>query len=68
MFREEDRQIVYAVLRHIQEKGFMKNADVREISGRSAATAKRLLAKMTSAQLISLEGTGRWQKYVKWVK
>ena len=68
MFREEDRQIVYAVLRHIQENGFIKNADVREISGRSAATAKRLLAKMTSARLISLEGTGRGQKYVKWVK
>ena len=66
-FREDELPFVDAVLKTIDQQGFVKNADVKAMMGKSAATAKRLLSKMVSAHLIMLEGTGRGQRYVKWV-
>ncbi|MBQ9252072.1 MAG: putative DNA binding domain-containing protein [Clostridia bacterium] len=67
-FRDDELPIVDAVLKVIDQKGYVKNADVKAIMSKSAATAKRLLSKMVSAQIIKLEGIGRGQRYVKWVK
>ena len=67
-FREDELPFVDVVLKTIEQKGYVKNADIKALMGKSAATAKRLLSKMVSAQLIVLEGTGRGQKYTKWVK
>ena len=68
MFREDELPFVDAVLKTIDQQGYVKNADVKAMMGKSAATAKRLLSKMVSVHLIALEGTGRGQKYTKWVK
>ena len=67
-FRDDELPFVDAILKMIDQKGYVKNADVKAMMGKSAATAKRLLSKMVSAHLIMLEGTGRGQRYVKWVK
>ncbi len=67
-FRDDELPIVDAVLKTIDQKGYVKNADTKAIMGKSPATAKRLLSKMVSAHLIMLEGTGRGQRYVKWVR
>lgn len=67
-FREDELSFIDDILKAIGQKGYVKNADVKTMMGKSAATAKRLLSKMVSAHLIALEGTGRGQKYVKWVK
>ena len=64
-FREDELSFVHDILAMIDEKGFVRNADVRAITGKSAATAKRFLSKMISAHLIVLEGTGRGQRYTK---
>ena len=64
-FREDELPFVDAVLQTIDQQGYIKNADVKAMMGKSAATAKRLLSKMVSAQLIALEGSGRGQKYKK---
>ena len=64
-FREDELPFVDAVLKTIDQQGFVKNADVKAMMGKSAATAKRLLSKMVSAQLIALEGSGKGQKYTK---
>ena len=65
VFRDDELPFVDAVLKAIDQKGYAKNADVKTIMGKSAATAKRLLSKMVSAHLIMREGTGRGQRYVK---
>ena len=67
-FRDDELPFVDTILKMIDQKGYVKNADVKAMMGKSAATAKRLLSKMVSAHLIMLEGTGRGQRYVKWVK
>ncbi len=67
-FREDELPFVDTILKMIDQKGYVKNADVKAMMGKSAATAKRLLSKMVSAHLIMLDGTGRGQRYVKWVK
>ncbi len=67
-FREDEMPFVRDVLKLIDQKGYVKNGDMQVIMGKSPATAKRLLSKMVSAHLILLEGTGRGQKYTKWVK
>ena len=67
-FRDDELPVVDAILKTIDQKGYVKNADTKAIMGKSPATAKRLLSKMVSAHLIMLEGTGRGQRYVKWVK
>jgi len=67
-FRDEELPFVNAVLKAIDQNGYVKNADVKAVMGKSAATAKRLLSKMVSAHMILLEGTERGQRYVKWVK
>ncbi|MBR3456917.1 MAG: hypothetical protein IKH16_02005 [Selenomonadaceae bacterium] len=64
-FRDDELPIVDAILKTIDQKGYVKNADTKAIMGKSPATAKRLLSKMVSAHLIMLEGTGRGQRYVK---
>ena len=64
-FREDELPFVDAILKTIDQQGYVKNADVKAMMGKSAATAKRLLSKMVSAQLIALEGSGRGQKYTK---
>jgi len=68
VFRDEELPFVNAVLKAIDQNGYVKNADVKAVMDKSAATAKRLLSKMVSAHMILLEGTGRGQRYVKWVK
>jgi len=67
-FREDELPFVDAVLKTIDQQGYVKNADVKAIMGKSPATAKPLLSKMVSAHLVVLEGTGRGQRYVKWVR
>ena len=67
-FRDDELPFADTILKMIDQKGYVKNADVKAMMGKSAATAKRLLSKMVSAHLIMLEGTGRGQRYVKWVK
>ena len=67
-FRKKEMVYVNEIIKMIDQKGFVKNADAQAIMGKSAATAKRLLSKMVDAQLISLEGVGRGQKYVKYEK
>ena len=64
-FREDELPFVDAVLKTIDQQGYVKNTDVKAMMGKSAATAKRLLSKMVSAQLIAHEGSGRGQKYKK---
>ena len=59
---------VNEIIKMIEQKGFVKNADAQAIMGKSASTAKRLLAKMVETQMISLEGVGRGKKYVKYEK
>ena len=67
-FRDDELPIVDAILTTIAQKGYVTNANTKALMGKSPATAKRLLSKMVSAHLIMLEGTGRGQRYVKWVK
>ena len=67
VFRDNELLFVDTIMKMIDQKGHVKNADVKAIMGKSAATAKRLLSKMVSTHLIMLEGTGRGQRYVKWV-
>ena len=45
VFRDDELPIVDAVLKAIDQKGYVKNADVKAIMSKSAATAKRLLPK-----------------------
>ena len=68
VFRDNELSSVDSIMKMIDQKGYVKNADVKAIMGKSAATAKRLLSKMVSVHLIMLEGTGRGQRYAKWVK
>ena len=66
--RDDELPFVDAILKVLDQKGYVKKADVKAMMSKSPATAKRLLSKMASAHLIILEGTGRGQRYVKWVK
>ncbi len=69
VFRKDELLFVDKILKIIDQKGHVQNADVRAMmGGKSASTAKRLLSKMVSAHLITLKGIGRGQRYVKWVK
>ncbi|MBR5978589.1 MAG: putative DNA binding domain-containing protein [Verrucomicrobia bacterium] len=67
-FTDDEKPLVIAILDLLQKNGYIKNADVQSLSGKSAASAKRFLKKMTNAELLILDGAGRGQKYVKRIK
>ena len=67
-FTDDEKPLVIAILDLLQKNGYIKNADVQSLSGKSAASAKRFLKKMTNAELLILGGAGRGQKYVKRIK
>lgn len=45
VFRDIELPFVDAILKVLDQKGYVKNADVKAMMGKSPATAKRLLSK-----------------------